>query len=185
MKEIVLTKGCVAQVDDDLFDWLNQWKWSIVENDGHFYAARGEMRNGKLVSVKMHREIMDAPNGLEVDHRNGNGLDNTRENLRLCTRTENARNKRSARGSSSMYLGVCVCHELKWNNPKYPRTRYRAAIRVGGKLINLGSFNNEVDAAEARDLGSLKYFGEFAKLNFPDKKDEYLWILEKEAVSVG
>jgi AP2 domain/HNH endonuclease len=96
---------------------------------------------------------------MHVDHINGNGLDNRRTNLRPATSAENARNRRSQRGSSSPYKGV------SWIRS---RRNWRANLRVGDRLIHLGSYTDPADAARAYDAAALKYFGEFARLNFPE-----------------
>lgn len=94
--------------------------------------------------------------GKLIDHRDGNGLNNLPSNLRIATSTENSRNRRKNSNNQSGYKGVCWCAR-KW----------RAAIRVNGKLKHLGYFENVTDAALAYDVAAIHYFGEFAHLNFP------------------
>lgn len=99
---------------------------------------------------------MDAPKGKEVDHKDGNGLDNQKSNLRLCTHKQNTRNSISIKGTS-IYKGVFWCKDrLKW----------RAGIKNNYKTINLGYYESEVNAAFAYDKAAIKYFGEYARLNF-------------------
>lgn len=107
--------------------------------------------------VKMHRLILGAPDGVLVDHRDRNGLNNCRYNLRLATTSQNAHNQ-GARGGSSQFKGV-------WWKPKV--SRWRASITHERKKITLGHFVNEVDAARAYDAAALRLHGEFAVLNFP------------------
>lgn len=112
----------------------------------------------KSVIAKLHRLIVGARTGQCVDHINGDTLDNRRSNLRLCTTTENNRNVRHY-GLSSQFKGVqrlanCI-------------DRWRAHIQVDGRLIHLGCFPSAAEAARAYDEAALKYFGEFARLNFP------------------
>ena len=95
------------------------------------------------------------------DHINGNGLDNRRENLRICTHAENQRNSRSARGSSSQYKGI------SWNKRD---KRWYSHIRIDDKQQHLGVFTSEVKAAKAYDAAALKHWGRFAKPNFPISK---------------
>ena len=152
VKQIPLGSGFYAYVDAADFDWLNQWTWHLCGG----YAARRQ--NGKVIS--MHREIMQAPKGMVVDHVNRNKLDDTRANLRVCTRQENARNTDKRRGTSSRFIGVSRRkHSDKWH----------AAIKFKGKSIHLGCFTEEIEAARARDHAAVQYFGESARLNFPEE----------------
>ena len=93
---------------------------------------------------------------MEVDHKNGDGLNNTRENLRICTREQNARNRRSVSGSTSKYLGVSWCKDKK---------RWRAQISAYGKCKKLGRFKTELEAAIIYNIAARKYYGRFAKPN--------------------
>jgi len=106
MRQIPLTKGAVALVDDADFDWLNQWKWCT---GGGGYATRGVRREGKQFAVRMHRELLGLPqvyDGRDGDHINRDRLDNRRENLRISTRSQNLRNRRVATSSVSGVRGV-------------------------------------------------------------------------------
>jgi len=146
MKLIKLTKGRFAKVDDDDFKLLNQWKWCVnSENFAH--------RRSKNKLVTMHRFIMNPPKDMQIDHKNGDRLDNRRSNLRICTGSQNCMNRKTI-GSMSGYRGV-----RKWYN------KWQGRIEVEGKKINLGLFNNAVDAAEAYNQAAIKYHGEFARLN--------------------
>lgn len=94
MKEIILTKGYVAQVDDEDYELLNRYKWYAKVNSTIYYAARGcGNPNNKL----MHRMIMNPPNDMVVDHLDGNGLNNQRYNLKVCTQSQNCRNNKVIR----------------------------------------------------------------------------------------
>jgi hypothetical protein len=153
-------KGWFALVDDEDYVWLSQYRWNANVRKGQTYAYRWVERVGdKLILRSMHREIMGAVPGQVVDHRNRNGLDNRLENLRFCTNGQNAANgKKHRNGITSRFKGVAWDHD---------RDRWRAKIRVNGKTIHLGRFTDEVSAATAYDVGARKYFGEFARLNFP------------------
>ena len=105
----------------------------------------------------MHRLIMDAPEGFDVDHINGDQLDNRRSNLRICKHHENCRNTRSKGFGASSFKGVC------WNKPQ---KKWVAKIRVHPRRICIGYFNDEMEAAWAYDMYSYKYHGEFAQLQF-------------------
>jgi len=136
---------------------VNKYIWSFAKRysgTGKGYA-RGTV-NGKR--VKMHRYLMNFPRGLVIDHIDGNGLNNCKANLRLCTQAENARNVPARPGTTSKYKGV---HKIKESNT------WRAAISVNHKRKHLGVFDDEIEAAKAYDSVARKYHGEFAYLNFP------------------
>lgn len=151
MKQIQLTQGKVAIIDDDDFALVSKHKWYAKEDKESWYA-RTRINNKP---VYMHRLILDAPRGKPVDHINRNGLDNRRSNIRLCTQSENQRNMRS-RGGSSKFKGV------SWHKRS---NKWRAKCTLNGKSIHVGVFENEEDAARAYDSTVLNKFGEFAKTN--------------------
>lgn len=175
MKEIALTRGRVTLVDDDLYDWLNQWKWRLVAGVRTSYAARTDCSGGGRLNVIMHRLIMDAPPNMEVDHIDHNGLNNQKSNLRLCTTSQNQRNKRAALKGASKYLGVCVTQVSHKNKDGVTNSwaYYGADIGYDGNVDRIGYFKNETDAAMAYDIMAIKHHGEFANLNFPELIDEY------------
>lgn len=162
-KEIPLTRGLVTIVDDEDYEWLSQWKWFA---DTHGYGIRNSGTRPSRSLVKMHRELLAAPRGTQVDHINGNRLDNRRENLRLCSNTENQRNLTRLRpGKSSSHKGV------SW----YKKTqKWRAQITFSQKVILIGYFATELEAARAYDAKAIELFGEFARTN------EMLGLYEKE-----
>lgn len=126
----------------------------------------GENRNGK---VYMHRQITGCPQGLQVDHINKDRLDNRRENLRICTRSQNNAANRKRKGGSSQYRGVSFSKD-----PKHRRKPWIAQIQHQKKNRRLGRFDNEEAAARRYDEAARKLFGEFANLNFPDDQDQAL-----------
>lgn len=153
MKTINLTKGQFCMVDDEDYDFLNSIKWYAEKRSrsgDKFCAANGPLG-------KMHRLIMKCPSDMEVDHRDGNPLNNQKSNLRICTHKQNCQNKGKSRKGSSMFHGV---YWLKINK------KWNARIKPDRKPIHLGCFESEIDAAQAYDEGAKKYFGEFAHLNF-------------------
>ena len=107
----------------------------------------------------MHRLIMDEPKGLIVDHRDHNGLNNRRSNLRLCTNAQNQYNRLPLKGGTSRHKGVCWCKS---------HNKFNAYIYQRSKRYHLGWFVNEDDAARAYDKKARELFGEYAYLNFPD-----------------
>ncbi len=153
---IPLTRGTFVIVDTNLLRILNIHKWHLSWTKGY---ERYAMRTEKRKAIYMHREIMNAPDGMEVDHINGNGLDNRRENLRLCTRAQNRMNSVKRIGKSSTFKGVYWHKNCR---------KWRASLKLDGKEIHIGYFNTELEAAEAYDVEALYYFGNFAKTNFKD-----------------
>ncbi len=161
MRRIPLTQGTFALVDDKDFDYLNQWKWCVYNKNNFLYVIRGIKKGNKTISVRMHRVITGAPKGMEVDHRNHNGLDNSRCNLRICTRSQNQHNQKlRAKSKTSKYKGVC------WNKSD---NRWYALIGLHGKQFFLGSFKNEIEAARAYDAKAMELHGEFAYINFREE----------------
>ena len=164
MKEIQLTQGKVALVDDEDFERLNQFHWLAVKH-GHnlWYAMRhGKKVNGRQPSFYLHRDILNAPKGIKCDHKDCDGLNNQRANLRLCTDLENARNIRpQTRKLTSVFKGV---HFRK------DRGKWRVLIRYNGKQKYVGSFHTENEAAEAYNQKALENFGQFARLNVLPKE---------------
>jgi hypothetical protein len=150
MKEIKLSKGFVAQVDDEDFEYLNQFKWYVYIDRVYRYALRRDNKSRKR--IKMHRVILNASDNILVDHIDHNGLNNQRNNIRLCTNTQNQWNMKGRRNG---FKGVSI--------EKYS---FRAAIKYQNKTIHLGSFKTEEDAAKAYDKKATELFGEFAYLNF-------------------
>lgn len=166
MKKIPLTKGKIALVDDEDYYWLSQWNWFAVEISGGWYARRSTkktpMRSGVKYETYMHRVVMHPDKGMVVDHKDHNGLNNTKENLRVCTKAQNSRNSIPGRNSTSRYLGVSY---RKGQFRNYP---WVAQLKFEGKRILNKKFATEVEAAEAYDIIAKEYFGEFANLNFPN-----------------
>ncbi len=157
MKNIQITQGKFALVDDEDFAFLSQWKWQAITDPktGTVYAGRSSRNNEgeQRHTIRMHRVIMSAEYGVLIDHRDGNGLNNCKANLRIATRRQNGANRRTFR---KQFKGI----EQKGN-------RFGAHIRTNGRLVHLGYFTTELDAAKAYDAAATRHFGEFARLNFP------------------
>jgi hypothetical protein len=159
MKEIQLTKGYTAHVVDELYNYLMGFSWYALDDKrGHVYAVTNiRRRDGRYRNILMHRLIMKARKGQLVDHIDGNTLNNTRENLRICSHSENQWNSNLSWGKSK-YRGVTWCkHHGKW----------RARIGFHGEKICIGYFDCEIEAARAYDVKALELRGQFARLNFP------------------
>lgn len=145
-------------VDDEDFEELSKYKWNFYKNKNILYVKRHIKINGVSTSLKMHRSIMGLKNNdkLIVDHINHNSLDNRKINLRVCKQSDNCKNKTSHKNSSSKYLGV---YFNKNSN------KWQSQICTNKKIIYLGIYLIEEDAAKAYNEAALKYHGEFANLN--------------------
>lgn len=148
MKKIELTKGKFAIVDDDDFERLSQYKWCFDR-----YARRSVSKNGVQSTIRMHREIIDIPKGMEVDHINQDKLDNRKENLRLATRRQQMRNRPKGSNNTTGYKGVTF---------NKGDGAYRAAIKMDGKTYHLGNHKTAEEAARAYARGATILHGEFA-----------------------
>lgn len=160
MELIKLTKGQFAQVDNWNYDWLNQWKWYADKHPKTYYARRDVYINGKRKSIYMHRLIMNTPDNMEADHQDHNGLNCQEYNMRNATHRQNLMNQTSKLNGTSKYLGVCI------RTTGAQKGLITAQISMYKKKLFLGDFKSETLAAQAYDKAALKYFGEFANLNF-------------------
>jgi hypothetical protein len=162
MQYIELTKGYVAAVDSIDYERVSEHKWYAkvrTRIDGTFavYAIRAVCKEGGGNTTQgMHRFILNTPSGMETDHINGNGLDNRRTNLRVCTCSENQRNQRPQEGKSSKFKGVT------WGKRK---GMWRAQINSSLGYRDLGYFSEETAAAQAYDTEAVRIYGEFARPN--------------------
>lgn len=156
-REIPLTQGYVALVNDEDYEDLARHRWHANVCPRTVYARRNVPKGSGQTTEYMHERIT----GYGVtDHENGDGLDNRRENLRPATRVQNNRNSRSHRGSSSEYVGVA------WHKVT---SKWQAVLRLDGKQKYLGLFPNEEDAARAYDKAAFERDPEFCRLNFPEE----------------
>lgn len=152
MKYIPLTNGGNAIVDNEDYKKVSKLKWYRCKGDG-----RESARSTKKNAILMHSFLMEPPKGMLIDHKNGNGLDNRRYNLRICTNAENSRNARKSIKNTSGYKGV-IWHKAS--------KKWYARINFNYRRISLGYYNDVVDAARAYDAAAKELFGEFANLNF-------------------
>ena len=157
MKEISLTQGKVAFVDDEDFERLNKFKWYAIKHGNTFYAKRHKARlNTTRTTISMHREIITFASNKVTDHRDGNGLNNCKANLRSCTQQQNKFNQRMPRKDNKLGVkGVCWHKQHK---------KFYPTIAVNGKKMHLGFFDILEDADKAYRIAEKKYFGEFARL---------------------
>lgn len=140
MKEIAISQGKIALVDDDDFQYISSFKWAVCKSCKTFYAIRyARNARGHQTSISMHRTIMTPPIGMEIDHINGDGLDNRKENLRFVTHRENMQNYHKP-DKTSKFPGVT------WDKRD---KKWIARIRVGKKRFTLGYFDIEIDAVNA------------------------------------
>jgi hypothetical protein len=183
MRKIELTQGRVALVDDDMYEYLSQWKWYAHKQGAYehgrktywrksYYAVRKVNINGKRKMLRMHKVIWEYYHpeyiGL-IDHADNkdedSGLNNCIDNLRECSTAENMMNRTKSESFSSQYKGVCW-HKLA--------NKWVGSIRAGEllpnrqrKQIHLGCFDDEIEAARAYDRAAIEHFKEFANTNFP------------------
>lgn len=163
MKLIELSQGKHTIVDDDDFDYLIQWKWYAQKHGKTFRAMRNKSRRaGGRGIIYMHRVILCCEDGQEVDHINMDGLDNRKENLRICSRSQNLAN-RAKTGGSSVFKGVT-------RSKRYADRPWLAQIQYEYKHKKLGYFETEEQAAIAYNDAALELFGEFARLNIVGRK---------------
>ena len=159
MRHIELTQGKQAIVDDADYALLSKYKWCTRRTcNGSLYAVRTCYSEEGSISVPMHRVITSCPDDKVVDHVNHNGLDNRRENLRVCTVSQNAQNSLPRRRSSKFKGVHWHTRDRKWV----------AKIKFEGKSTFIGCFTDEVKAARAYDIKAIELHGEFACPNFDD-----------------
>jgi hypothetical protein len=157
MREIPLTRGLVALIDDADHAWLSQWKWSAIGSPGSYYAAR--RASGSREMIYMHKVILGISGRERGDHCNRNPLDNQRGNLRCCNKSQDSMNRRVSKTPKGC-RGTYIKSKGKW----------RALICVEGRSRYLGTFDTREKAALAYDAAARRFHGEFAVLNFPARK---------------
>ena len=156
MKEIELSRGYKAQVDDEDYERVNQFKWHVHPGTNNWYAIRYVPGEGK--NQLMHRFVLNLTNSsTRVDHSpDPSGLNNQRSNIRIASSQTNNYNRRLNTDNTSGFKGVTWHSQAK---------KWRATIKVNQKKLSLGYFTNPKDAAKAYDTAALQYHGEFAKTN--------------------
>ena len=160
--EIPLTQGVFALVDAADAPLVTGYSWCLTKVGRRRYATAYVRGSAKIRPqyVTMHRLLLNAPNRMDVDHIDGNGLNNTRANLRLASRAQNMANVARVSHGRSKHKGVTFVARLRLRP-------WRAQIMVNGKHLHLGQYATEVEAAKAYDAAARLHFGEFARTNFP------------------
>lgn len=157
MKRIPLTRGKFAIVDDDMYDYLNQWKWYAKKMGNGWYAVRGITTQAGQKHISMHRVIMENPFS-EIDHRDRSTLNNQKSNLRTCSHVQNMANQGTRSTNKSGFKGVC------WD---YHANKWRAQLIYKGRKYYLGCYFCIIKAVKAYDRKAAELCGAFAYLNFP------------------
>lgn len=159
MKEIPLrNRRLVTLVDDDIYELFGHLTWGAYggPRDRTLYARHKMLWCGRYLTFSLHREILGAAPGVEVDHINGDGLDNRRANLRLSSRQGNNCNKPAYKNNKSGYKGVSLCRR---------DGGWRAQIQVDGRVRNLGTFKTPEDAHVAYCAASIRLHGDFSRVD--------------------
>jgi len=160
MKEIKLTRGKVAVVDDSDYEFLSRFRWCARPMEDKFYAVRRKRRSdvgpaGRRVgNIAMHTVILGLGPGDICDHKDGDGLNNQRSNIRKADLSKNNGNSKLSKSNTSGFKGVC------WKN-----NGWEVSIGINGKQTYIGRFKSRIEAARAYDLAADKHWGEFAKHN--------------------
>ena len=158
MKQIPMRNSGFALVDSSDYEFLMQWEWRSQRGGRTFYAIRCSPGDWKNPDIHMHRMIDGTPSGLEIDHKDGDGLHNWRGNLRRATRQQNAANQQLKINNKSGYIGV-IWHKRD--------KHYMAGVKKNKKQYFAGYHDTPEAAARARDAKAIELNGEFARLNFP------------------
>jgi hypothetical protein len=173
MKEIDVAGGFTALVDDDNYARLVMLYWHGHPGGNRWYPVRAVTISSGQQRVRfMHSDIIDCPPGMMVDHINLDPMDNRRENLRICTAQQNAFNRSKRSGSASPYKGVWRSRHGK---------RWVAVVTCGGRDYHEGTYGSQEEAAMAYDRRAAVLFGEFARLNFPNARRE--WVMAQATES--
>jgi hypothetical protein len=173
MKKIIIESKTHGRhevlLDDEDYEWVSKHRWQVnpqnnpnYKGPDKFYVVRSTSIKGKKKNFSLHREIVKAPKGMQVDHTNGNPLDNRRSNLRLCTPRQNSANRVKASNNTTGFIGVTY----RADQPQRPYCAQHFDKKLGGGFSKY--FRTAEEAAVYRDKQMIDKYGEFAGLNFPD-----------------
>lgn len=169
VREIPLSQGQVALIDDEDAFRVVPFKWSAVRPDGrHWYGKRVIHVDGKTFNLYLHRYILAVPDAVHVDHINGDGLDNRRENLRIASRRQNLLNSKGYGTSGYKYVTAAASGH-----------GFRVNLKVNGRVRSFGRFEDAKEAARVADAAARHFFGEFAWTNFDEITPEAIEIVER------
>jgi len=155
-KQIPLTQGKFAIVDDEDYEYLSQWLWYAIRHKGYFYASRANSikANGVKKNILMHRVILNAQEDMLVDHENGNTLDNRKSNLRQASHCENMRNRKIQSNNTSGFRGVSF-HKLS--------KKWHAKISVNGYPKSLGYYETPKEASMVYEKEAERIYGKYRR----------------------
>ena len=152
MKKLKLTNGKYTLIDSEVHKSISAFSWNCSRNG---YACRTAKIGNKWTRVYMHRELARTPKGMSTDHINGNRLDNRKKNLRVCTHSENCKNRGNRIDNKTGYKGVFP----------YGNGRFRVKIKLDGKMLHVGLYDTADEAARAYNRKAKELFGKYARLN--------------------
>lgn len=170
MKKIIVNSKAYGRheilLDDEDYEYFSKFSCGVKKSHNTYYANINLLINGKYKFITMHREILGVlESNLLIDHKDGNGLNNQKNNLRICTCAENNRNRKNQKNSTSIFKGVYPHNQVKGS--------FVATISVNGVRKYLGVYKKELDAALAYKLAALELHGEFAHIPHIDLINEY------------
>ena len=157
MKKLRLTNGKYTLIDSEVHKSISAFSWNCSRNG---YACRAAKIGNKWTRVYMHRELARTPKGMSTDHINGNRLDNRKKNLRVCTHSENCKNRGNRIDNKTGYKGVFP----------YGNGRFRVKIKLDGKMLHVGLYDTADQAARAYNRKAKELFGKYARLNKLNKR---------------
>ena len=158
--KITLTQSYEMEIDNEDYDKIKDYKWHTRKCKNTCYAITHIYKSNKRTTIAVHRLLINVPENMFVDHKDGNGLNNKKENLRICTNAQNQMNRNKPINNVSGFKGVYYINE------KNRKRKYRAFICKNNKTINLGDYFTPEEAAITYDKKAKELFGEFALLNF-------------------
>ena len=169
MKEIILTQGKVSLVDDEDYDYINQFKWHALKQDKGFYAGRKIRINGKRKYLFIHQIICPVSKGLEVDHIDHNGLNNQKYNLRSATHAQNMHNSSQNQSNSGKQINNTSGYKCVFWHKK--NKKWFVQIGKDNKIYFLGYFIDPIEGAKTYDVAAVLLFEDYCLLNFAESRE--------------